>query len=98
MRHDPCRRQSVKRTIRSAIARTCVAAIVLTLFVPPMTAYGDDEDHASSGDWIYLTIVSVGAAVLVVALIVGSRRGVNPHTGLRGRIRRRPPMRGPLKR
>jgi xanthine/uracil permease len=89
MCHDPGCRQSVQRMTRPAVARAFVVAIVLTLLFPTMTVYGDDEDRASPGDWIYLAIISVGAAVLVAVIIVGSRRGVNPHTGLRGRIKRR---------
>jgi peptidoglycan/LPS O-acetylase OafA/YrhL len=97
MPHDPGCQQRVQRTMRPAVARTFVVAIALTLLFPTVTVYGDDEDHASPGDWIYLAIVSVGAAVLVVTLIAGSRRRVNPHTGLGGRIKRRP-VRGSLKR
>ena len=90
MRHDRGCQQKFQGTVRPAVTRACVVAIVLTLLVPPMLASGDDEDRASPGDWIYLAIVSVGAAVLVTVIIVGSHRGVNPHTGLRGRIKRRP--------
>ena len=66
-----------------------VVVLALLILFQPGCSFGDDQDEATSGDWIYLTTVSIGVAVLVVVIVVNWRRGLNPHTGLRARIRLR---------
>ena len=90
---------TTSHSIPRPIVLAFMIALALTLLLQPGMAYSDDEDRASSGDWIYLSAVFVGTGVLMIVIIMGSRRGLNPHTHLRERIkRRRRPARGPIKR
>ena len=70
--------------------------MVLSLIFQPAVSCSEDEDRASAGDWIYLTIVAVAYGILMVVIVAAWRRRANPHTDLPGRIRRAR-ARGPLK-
>jgi hypothetical protein len=64
-----------------------VAIAVILLFQPILCA-ADDDDQASTGDWIYVSLVVIGTVALMVIVAVASHRRANPHTGLPGRLKR----------
>jgi hypothetical protein len=74
---------------RPLVPRMFVAIALILLFQPIVCGAAHDDDRASAGDWIYVAIVVLGTVALMVVVVVGSRRRVNPHTGLPARLKRR---------
>jgi len=65
--------------------------VVLGLAAPCIRAFGHDvdEDLAEPLEWLYALVVLALAVALVISAGIANVRGLNPHTGLRSKVRRR---------
>lgn len=82
--------------IGAAIGRALLAAVP-ALLIQSSIAVAQVQDRASGGEWLYLAALVVMTAVLLAMAVVAAERNVNPHTGLRAklkRVRQRPGWRG----
>jgi len=85
--------------VRREIVRATAAAIVLVaavLFVSATVAHDGHSEEDSMFGVVYISLLSIGAAVALVIIYRIHLRGRNRHTGLPRPIKRRR-VRGPLK-
>ena len=73
------------------LATAILLTTLLTPVFPPVPARGQDEadEPASRGDWIYLGALLTETGALLLAIGVSLRGSINPHTGLRSKLRLR---------
>jgi hypothetical protein len=74
-----------------------LAMIALSIWPPSIAlCQTDADDYASTGEWIFLAVLTaIGTSLLVLITVVWHRRR-NPHTGLPARVKRRR-ARGPVR-